>query len=172
MFRVTPLLLAFVVVWFSSGFSSAADPVAGTLKGLELCTQEICGQAVFVGAFSGKVDGHFAFGYWWVAANHGPDPANGQLGPLPEETGGMTNIVGTWSLEVYVLRGFAFRHESFGGGLAGKLTNRGDNDRPVDNFDVAATLFDGPSTYVVDGVLYHDRFPPVLSLTIQPGPGI
>jgi hypothetical protein len=73
-------------------------------------------------------------------------------------------LVGQWSLKTYVLRYFRFRRESFGGDLVGTLTNRGDNDRPIDKFDLQALLADdfSEAVFAVSGILRHDRFPPAV----------
>jgi hypothetical protein len=169
MFRSIVIVCA-SVAWMNTGTAAtAAEPVVGRLRGLELCIQEICGHAVFLGDFQGTVDGSPAIGLWAVVANHGPDPASGEIGPLPQTTGESTNVVGEWELEVLVLRGFRLRRQTFGGEAVGVLVNRGDNDRPVDNFDVQAVLFDDGTTFgFVDGILRHDRFPPTINLTLTP----
>ena len=74
---------------------------------------------------------------------------------------------GGWNFMFF--RGFRFQKVKLGGQLLGGLMNRGDNDLPVDNFEIAATLFGSQNDLLINGVLYHDTFPPQVELSISPG---
>jgi hypothetical protein len=112
---------------------------------------------MFTGNFSGRVDGHFAAGFWSVAVNHEP---------LSDVTGEKSLMSGEWKLTVYVLNGFLLQKKTFGGPLSGVLYNRGDNNLPVDNFDLFANLQDLSmgGVYAIGGILRHNTFPPTVNL--------
>lgn len=165
MIRQTAVVLTFAAFCLLSNraqaFVSPGGPaINGQLSGVEYTTQSLFGQARFAGNFTGTVNGNFAFGYWSVTANHEP---------LPEGTGLKAQMAGEWELEVYILKGFWFQRRTFGGPMAGVLYNRGDNNLPVDNFDVFAKLLDTSTggVYGVQGILYHDTFPPTLNLSFE-----
>lgn len=167
MIRKSAVILIFsAVCLISSNTAQALFPppispvITGQLSGIEYSTQALFGQARFSGNFTGTVNGKFAFGYWSVAANHEP---------LPDQTGSKALMKGEWELEVYVLNGFWFQSRTFGGPMSGVLYNRGDNNLPVDNFDVLAKLLDTSTggIYGVQGILYHDTFPPTLNLSFE-----
>jgi len=162
MIRKATVILAVSALCLMSNAVHAFPPpspeITGQLTGVEYTTQALSGQAKFAGTFNGTYNGRFAFGFWSAAANHDP---------LPDDTGGTANMVGVWQMDVYVLKGFWFQKKSFGGSLEGVLQNRGDNDLPVDNFDLKAILHDPSVDLFVTGILHHDTFPPTLNLQVS-----
>ena len=85
------MLVALAALLGVPGTSHAASTsVAGTVGGLELCPQFVCGAAIFVGAFEGAVDGADETGGWWVAVRHNELPGPGESALITDGTWGMT----------------------------------------------------------------------------------
>jgi hypothetical protein len=143
----------------ASGVVHASDPtVTGSIQGLELAQQTPFNPAVFLGVFSGKVDGRLAYGLWGVAVNH--------ESPLPDEPGESVNITsGRWTLRVWVLQGFGFRRVDLSGVIAGTL-----NFHALDLFAINAAMNvtdSGSGPILLSGFLDHTVFPPVVSALLS-----
>ena len=84
-------LVAAVALLAVPGTSRAASTsVAGSVGGVELCPQFVCGAAIFIGAFEGTVDGLDETGGWWVAVRHDELPRPGQSAQIVGGQWGMT----------------------------------------------------------------------------------
>jgi hypothetical protein len=133
----------------SAPVEAVSTPViAGQVSGLELCPQSICGQAIFVGIFAGRVGVNpFAIGIMVVAVNHEPLP-----GPLASAdiTGG------AWELAVGLRR--------FRGGVEGTLFNNANETYTVDTTLPVAQ--GGFGSLEFQGLLDHNVFPPTIRGTI------
>jgi hypothetical protein len=117
--------------------------------GVELCSQDICGAAIFAGALSGQVGNNpRALGAFVVAVNHDPLPAPFQSAAI---TGG--------SFDFKVGR----RHIS-GVVTGGTLFNNGNNTFTV-HADLEITS-GGNGTLAYDGLLNHNVFPPTVIGTV------
>jgi hypothetical protein len=141
---IWPVVLAvaaLVSVLIAQTATAASTPsVTGHFSGVELCTQFICGKAVFVYHGPFEVDGKSTPGFGSIRVNHGPLPAHG---------GDPAAINGDSSLWTF--------QGSFDGSFAGTLVNNGDN-----TFTAAGqmTLTDGgDGTIYVEVVLDHNTFP-------------
>ena len=142
---VATLLLAAVPV--------AADSVPvieGSIAGVELCPQSICGSAIFTGQFTGLVNWRAERGVFLGAITHDP---------LPEPDGSASITGGLWlirtprrTLSGYVMPG-------------GRLTNNGDNTFTVDMTMVL--LRGGVGTLHFSGLLNHNPFPPTIIGTVS-----
>jgi hypothetical protein len=129
----------------SSGRVQAASTpyIAGAVSGVELCPQSICGSAIFVGVFVGRV-GPFPFtvGTVAVAVTHDPLP----------EPGGWARITGgQWELSDI---------KTFRGTTGGWLYNNGDNTYTV-IVDMELTS-GGVGSLCFRGTLDHNVFPPTI----------
>ena len=147
---VAGLLTVLMLVWAVPPAWAVSSPVIqGQVQGTELCSQAICGAAVFVGSFQGQV-GHrrHASGQWSVSVTHAPLPA-------PNESAAITG--GNWSLLAAGSR--------FSGPVAGgTLYNNGNN-----TYTVTATLVlmqGGSGSLTFSGLLDHRVFPPTIVGTI------
>jgi hypothetical protein len=120
------------------------DHVHGTIFGYEVCTLELCGQAVFTGDFSGKVNGKRTRGFFLAAFIHGD---------LPDETGGTTPITtGDWAIST--------EEGSFRGTvIKGTLTYNGDETYRVDV--MLQTTSGGDFTLGFTGTLDHSSWPTI-----------
>lgn len=141
------LWLAVVVVAcvVSSGQVQAASipRIAGAVSGIELCPQSVCGSAIFVGVYVGRV-GPFPFtiGTVAVAVNHDPLPSAYNCAQI---TGGQ------WQLsDIRTFRGTA----------KGELCNDGDNSYTV-TVEMKLTS-GGVGSLNFDGRLDHNVFPPTI----------
>ena len=142
---VATLLLATVPV--------AADSVPvieGSISGVELCPQSICGSAIFTGQFTGLVNGRSERGVFLGAMTHDPLPEPGDSAAI---TGGLWLIrTPRRALSGYVLPG-------------GTLMNNGDNTFTIDMTMVL--LRGGVGTLQFTGRLNHTPFPPTIIGTIS-----
>ena len=154
-------LLCFMSLLVTS-ISLASDPqIQGQVAGVEICTQQFCGAAIFVGSFQGTVDGRPAFGYWTAGVNHET--------PLPDlfETKKITG--GSWQMKVWVFYGFFPRKRVFAGNVeyGGSLTQSS-----PDLFTVDADLNivrGGPGSMSMDILLDHTRLPFTVNGLVSPG---
>ena len=141
-FLMIGVLAALLMLVSTTHASSPA--IKGEISGVELCPQFFCDAAVFNGTCDCEVDGRHTIGFFWVAVEHHP---------LPAELSSAAIFGGKWNLTT--LRG------SFSGRvLNGWITNNGNN-----TFDVTATLRlrkGGNGDVTVSGVLDHTEFPPTL----------
>lgn len=144
---LTSVVLGFALVAGSVPVRAASDPVIeGRTAGIELCPQSVCGYAVFVSIFDGRVGGiPRTFGTVSVAVTHEDLPDPGQSADI---TGGV------WRIRLLGGRVFT------GLVLSGELTNNGD-----DTFTVDAELLilrGGTGTFSFNGILSHQVFPPTI----------
>jgi hypothetical protein len=118
--------------------------------GLELCEQNVCGAAIFVGFLKGQV-GPFsnALGTFAVAINHTPLPPTPQDNPA-FVTGGLFE--------------FRFGLLRIRGGVVpgGLLLNNGNNTFTV-QIDLVTTNGDNLAAEVL---LNHNAFPPIVTATV------
>ena len=75
----TKLLAAFLVVLALPVVAMADPSIDGQVKGIELCPQFICGNALFTGFYAGEIGGQPAFGTWFAAVDHEPLPEPGTV---------------------------------------------------------------------------------------------
>lgn len=139
------LLCGIILVGTTPVRADSLPVIAGAVFGVELCPQSLCGTAVFVGVFSGRVGFNpYALGTIGVAVHHGP---------LPEIAGDCTPIPdGVWELRVGLRR--------FRGTAAGGLCYNGDN-----TYGVAVTMelqAGGIGNTTFEGTLDHNVFPPTI----------
>src|SRR5215211_4822164 len=109
-------------VLFTVPLLAASSPaISGTISGIELCPQFICGEAVFSGAFAGTVGHKPTAGVFWTAINHEDLPT------VAGETSAITG--GTWMIRT--------RKAVYAGYVqpGGTLTYNGDN-----TFTVSLTM--------------------------------
>jgi hypothetical protein len=110
--RLSLLVLVVVVSLAPQRIATASEPtIVGSIDGVELCPEFVCGTAIFVGKFKGEADGDRARGGFYVSVNHDPLP-----GPL--EFANLTD--GEWFLR-------ADRDFLSGDVLKGTIFNNGDN---------------------------------------------
>lgn len=132
---------------------AASDPsITGTISGVELCPQSICGEAVFSGSFAGRVDHRPTSGVFWVGVTHDD---------LPTTVNGQAAITGgTWMIRT--------RTNVFAGTIAsngGTITYNGGN-----TFTISLTMdlaTGGSGTLSFTGLLDHNPFPPTIVGTIS-----
>jgi hypothetical protein len=143
-------LFGLVVVLALGTVTVRADSVPvieGDFTGIELCAQDLCGQAIFFGIYTGRVGpNHHALGTIAVAVNHEPLPDVGDSAAI---TGGV------WRLRLLSGRTIT------GVVTGGELTNPFGND----TFGVSADLAivsGGIGTLAFEGVLSHQTFPPTI----------
>ena len=125
--------------------------LAGTVAGIELCPQLVCGSAVFAGRFDGVLDGAEGTGTWWVTVTHQELPRPGDSAPI---TGG------TWGMVV--------GERPLGGVITtGTILNNGDGTFTVTpRLDVREG---GEGTLSLSLVLDHAGFPPTVSGRVGTG---
>jgi len=144
--RLLPFLIPALVLTIAAGpvMAVSTPVIQGQVSGLELCEQAVCGSAIFVAAFVGRVGAvPLTIGAIAVSVNHKPLPDPGECADI---TGG------SWDLFA------AGRH--FHGGVTGSLFNTGQNTFIV---RTALTL-DSPAAGEVSfqGLLDHNVFPPTI----------
>jgi hypothetical protein len=147
-------LFALVVVLLVGAVPVRADSVpvvSGLVSGLELCAQDTCGAAVFVGFFLGQVGSNsHAIGTVGVAVKHDELPVN--------DSSLITG--GVWRLRL--LSGRTLTGEITGGLLVNPCNNS------QNAYCVAVDLEikqGGHGTFAFEGVLSHEVFPPTISGT-------
>lgn len=125
--------------------ASSLPAIQGTVSGIELCPQYICGSAIFTGVFKGLVAGRPAFGFVSVAVTHDPLPDPGESASINS---------GVWTIQLLSGRKF--------GGIAtgGSLFNNG-NDTFQVSVDMLA-LSGATGTLTFAGLLSHQTFPPTI----------
>ena len=152
--RVLPLLVPALIFTIGLGpVQAVSTPVIqGQVSGLELCEQAVCGQAIFVAAFVGRVGANpFALGIVAVAVTHDPLPG-------PFDCAAITG--GSWDLWA------AGRH--FHGNVTGTLFNTGQNTYVV---RTALTLTSGGTgTLSAQALLDHNVFPPTIKGLLSQNP--
>ena len=131
----------------------AATTLGGNVAGFELCPQEVCGAAVFLGAFQGTLDGVDNPGGWWVAVNHEP---------LPLAGGNAAITGGRWELS-------AGDRDLYGGVASGTIRNNGDGTFTVT--PLLALRGGGDGTLTLDITLDHRAFPPAVTGRLDAGSG-
>jgi hypothetical protein len=142
-----------------SGVAHASTPaVEGNVVGLEIVQQVGSSPAVFVGIYTGKVNGKAAVGAWAAAVNHDPE--------LPDEPDETINITGgKWSLQVVTFQGLRLQKVSLAGTLVGIL-----EFLVTDQFSITAemTVASGGSGLIQLGaILDHTVFPPSITGTLS-----
>jgi hypothetical protein len=144
--RRLSLIFAAILLVASVGVRADSFPVIrGAVSGLELCPQSICGAAIFVGVYAGRVGiNPFAVGTMAVAVTH-------EDLPDPGETAAITG--GVWKIQL--LRGAIS-----GVAAGGLLFNNGDNTYNVVVNMVLTNGGIGSTTFT--GVLSHNAFPPTI----------
>jgi hypothetical protein len=152
--RALPFLIPALILTIGLGpVQAVSTPVIqGQVSGLELCEQAVCGSAIFVAVFAGRVGVNpLALGVIAVAVNHDPLP-----GPLA--CAAITS--GSWDLWA------AGRH--FHGSVTGTLFNTGQNTYVV---RTALTLTSGGTGVLgFQGLLDHNVFPPTIKGLISQYP--
>jgi hypothetical protein len=128
--------------------SAATKALSGSVNGIELCPQFVCGAAYFAGSFSGSVGNIADTGYWTVSIQHDPLPNPGESAAI---SGGDWNLVtganGTLSGRV----------------SGGTLTNNGDGTFTV---DLTLKFRGGYGSVGFLGTLSHNVFPPTITGTL------
>jgi hypothetical protein len=150
--RALWLAVVVLVCAVSTGRVQAASipRIQGAVSGIELCPQSICGSAIFVGIYVGRVGLlPFTVGTVAVAVNHEPLPA-------PDCDAAITG--GIWDLR-------AAGHD-FRGVTLGNLHNNGDNTYTV-TVDMGLTS-GGLGSVSFTGTLDHNVFPPTIKGLITP----
>lgn len=138
------LLCLMVSVW---AHAVSHPAITGTISGVELCPQSICGQAIFAGDFVGMVNKKGASGNFLVYVTHAPLAATAAV------TGGSW-LIRTEKDKVYA-----------GNVTGGTLTDNGDG-----TFGVVITLLltsGGNGTITFSGLLNHNVFPPTIGGTLS-----
>lgn len=140
--------LVLLTIATTSLIAASIPSITGRISGVELCPQSVCGEAVFSGSFSGRVDHAPTYGVFWVGATWSGD--------LSTTVGGTTDITGgTWMINT--------QEGIFSGTIenGGVLTYIGHNKYDVNlTMDVASG---GTGTLTFDGVLDHNPFPPTIT---------
>ena len=145
MTRRISLLVAFLCLMASMPVAAAkpGDHVHGTILGYEVCTLQLCGQAIFTGDFAGKVNGTRTLGFFLVTAIHGD---------LPVVTGGTTAVTGEWAIST--------EEGSFKGTVTeGTLTYNGDETFKV--VLLLQTTSGGDFPLGFTGTLDHSSWPTI-----------
>lgn len=145
--------VVFAAIIASVPLVAASTPqISGTVSGIELCEQALCGEAVFAGGFAGKIDHRKATGVFWTGITHDP---------LQETDGGVTQITGgTWMIRT--------KTAVFTGVVqpGGTLTY----DLETNTFAVTLTMIvldGGVGTLQFNGTLDHSVFPPTITGVIS-----
>ena len=151
MTRRISLFVATLFLFASLSAHAVSHPaITGTISGVELCTQDLCGQAVFAGNFVGFVNKQGTSGVFLVSVTHGP---------LPGAQGDTPITDGSWWIRTE-------KDKIFSGTITGgTLTNNGDGTFAV----VLAMQLTGGGhgTLTFNGLLNHNVFPPTIGGTIS-----
>ena len=146
------LLGAVVLAIASVPILAVSNPaITGTISGVELCPQSICGEAVFAGSFAGKIKNRPVAGVFWGGITHDDLPTT--VGDTAAITGG------TWMIRT--------RTQVFAGTVesGGTLTFNGGNTYTVSmTMDLTSG---GTGTLTFNGLLDHNPFPPTIVGTIS-----
>jgi len=138
--RALATLAVLVLVTGAGAVRADSFPLAGSVHGIELCAEFMCGKAIFAGVFQGRLGFNpHAIGTIVVAVKHED---------LPPPGGNAAITSGNWQ----ILAGL----QSVGGTVTGNLHARNELQ-----FDVTATLSINNvpiATFV--GLLDHNFFPP------------
>ena len=146
-----PALVAALFLVPSSLHAADSTNLVGTVAGVELCPQIVCGAAVFVGRFEGSLDGTAGDGRWWVTVNHEELPLPGEQAPITGGQWGM--VVGDRGLNGVV--------------TSGSILNNGDG-----TFTVTPRLgvrAGGEGTLSLAILLDHGWFPPSVEGSVATG---
>jgi hypothetical protein len=136
--------------------AGAAQPVRAesnptfnvTTYGLELCSQDMCGAAIFAGVVVGRVNGNPAAGTFAVAVTHDPLPEPYHVAAI---TGGQFEFrIGLRRISGIV--------------EGGTLYNTGQNTFVVHS--LLKITRGGSGSLVYDGLLDHNVFPPTVVGTV------
>jgi hypothetical protein len=131
--------------------ASSTPSIQGRVAAIELCAQFQCGAAIFVGVFTGQVNGAPALGTVAVAVTHDDLPEPGDP-PAAIHNGGL------WAIQLLSGRKFS------GAVTGGSLVAHPDNTFTV-SVDMAVS---GGGTLHFGGILNHNTFPPTLTGLIAP----
>lgn len=138
-----PMLLALLTLGIAvPPVAASSPPINGIVSLVELCTQDVCGAAIFAGSFTGTVGNKPATGFVTVAVT-------------------FTSLPGTitgrdWSLQA---AGHRFRGTVASGTIAGP--------GPVFTINAVLTVTQGGSgNLAFVGALDHTQFPPRVTGTI------
>lgn len=146
-------MLALIVILGITSVTVRADsnpPIQGSVFGIELCQQSVCGVAIFVGAFKGYVGTRPAFGTVSVAVTHAPLPDPFAYAPI---------LGGTWTIQLLSGRKFS------GLVTGGSLFN---NDNNTYQVAVDMSLVSGGAgTLSFYGLLNHQTIIPTISGVIS-----
>ena len=145
MFRGACLFGILMAVFFYVPSARASNPaIVGEALGMEICTQLLCGEAVFVGIFSGNIAGKVGEGVFRIGAQHDGLPEAGQSVRL---------LGGSWNIQI---NGVMYQ----GTVLGGRLTNKGDETYRIEAvFDLSEG---GTGRLQFHGLLDHNILPPVV----------
>jgi hypothetical protein len=142
--RFSWIVIVLVLIVGAVPLRASSPPIAGRISGVELCPQSVCGAAIFVAAFAGRVGLNPAFGTVSVAMNHDPLPD-------PYQQANVTG--GVWTIRLLSGR-------TFSGTATGTLFNNGDNTFTVSLGLQMTGGGSGPLTF--NGLLSHRVFPPTI----------
>jgi hypothetical protein len=147
---LVPLALFFVIAAPVTGYAVSNPVIAGSVTGVELCEQDVCGAAVFVGVFAGRFGNRFAIGLISGAVTHEDLPA-------PGDTAAITG--GVWRLQLLS-----------GRTVSGSIPPTGSITADDDNtFDITAQLdlvTGGLGSVFLEGELNHNTFPPTVTVVL------
>ncbi len=148
---IAPLVLVFMVAATLTVHAVSSPIIAGPVSGIEVCAQDDCGAAVFVGIFIGRFDNRsLAIGVITAAVTHE------DLTP-PGGTAGITG--GVWRLRLLS-----------GRTVSGDILPNGTIFANEDNtFDVTAELrllAGGSGSVFLGAELNHNTFPPTVTGTL------
>jgi hypothetical protein len=100
----------FTLVSLTANPAVAASPrVNGTIAGIEICPQSVCGAAVFLFDFRGELNDRPARGFGWFAIVHQDLPAPDAKSDILYGTGVLT--IGLHRLEIGVIGGHLYGAE-------------------------------------------------------------
>jgi hypothetical protein len=72
--KLSSIMLAVILVLAIQQATASEPAITGQIEGTELCPQFVCGTAIFVGKFTGRVETRRAKGGFFVSVNHEPLP--------------------------------------------------------------------------------------------------